>query len=179
MRKPNKLYLLYRIYAIVVFLTGITINGWVLLHKHFYWLIVLLLPFVLPAFFLTLSLAAFRFNYSAFGCLQNTLPPNEPILEQARTTGGRIGWLSISGLLTWSVYPSGLGFSVPFVGKGFIPVSDISNMRKGVGMLAIYMIAHTNPEVRSPLIVRNTNIYQRLAQLFAAEQLPEGYIDHY
>jgi hypothetical protein len=105
---------------------------------------------ILPLVWAYHSLYVFPRQFSAVGALTRARIPDG--------TGSRTvsAWVSVRGWLGWKRYPAkccinrfGIGFSIPFLGHGFIPVKAIEHVeRSSDGSGVVY---HASNEVRSPL----------------------------
>jgi hypothetical protein len=135
---------------------------------------VFLFPLVmLPEFVLVLALCSpfvFRFRYSLFGRYRRTPWPAETPLAEHRRSGGGIG--SFRGTVpffTWVLFPSGLGFSVLFVGRAFIPLDAMIRVDKARGGWRVF---HESNEVRSPAFCPHDDIAERLRNLLGEVPQP-------
>jgi len=164
--KNHRHYIFYRVYTVVVGLIWNAAFIFSFFQKEepdrFLSTFLILLPFVIPAIIMAGSFLAFPFDYSIFGKFERSHLPNEPVLESAY--GGKVGnWSASWPFITWKLYASGLGVSVSGSGEAFIPIAAITGMKKS--FIKGRVILHNSPEVRSPLVVTNDRIYNRLAEI--------------
>lgn len=163
-RKSGKRHLWYRAYAVVVLLAWNAVGFWAWGRDDREKYVLFLLPLLIPALFMLFNLMAFRFPYSVFGTRERTLPPPEPILESVSSTSGMIGLLNATWpFFSWDLYPSGLAFCVRFVGCGFIPLAAVEKVKKG--FLGSCRVWHHSVEVRSPVLVSDGRVTDRLLEL--------------
>lgn len=115
-----------------------------------------LFPFIFPAIFMVFSALAFKLPFSAFGPRARTHLPPDPAIESS-SSGGMVGWANASApLITWKVYPNGIGFLFFGIGKGYVPFTEVTRSRRGLfGGCVLY---HNNQEVRSPLRIPSWKI---------------------
>jgi hypothetical protein len=119
---------------------------------------------IIPAIYMVFSLLAFRFNYSVFGQFKRTPWPQEEPLCRARLTCGRVALMSATvPFFNWYAFPSGLGFTIMGVGRGFVPYDCITEVKKGSFFSAGSKITHSWPEVRSPLVMPYRRMYDVVA----------------
>lgn len=167
--KQHKLYLLYRIYCVgAIIAWNATALLWGLsqaatprdtpnyLSEALPFL--LMIPIILPALFMACNLAVFPFEFSVFGPYERTPFPNEvPILKQS-WLGGRVSWFSGGApIFTWVIYASGIGISILGIGKVFIPVDCIVELRPG---LIGYTLRHNSPELRNPVTLPTYDLFE-------------------
>jgi hypothetical protein len=157
-QKSSRPFWFYRIYCLGFALIWNLVLGYRIIHHQppgFEMLI--LVPFLLPAIFWIMSAAAFKWDYSLFGSLERTPPPDEPPLAVANNVGGDIGFCRATApFVSWAVYPQGLSFSVWLMGTGYISFAEIKRIKPVFwGGCEIF---HTNSEVRSPLVIPASNI---------------------
>lgn len=105
-----------------------------------------------PAFALISSWLVFRWPYSAFGELERTpFPPSEPLSRSARI-GGVAGRLRASApFIRWSRFEEGVGFEAFGVGRGFVPFSEVTGIKRR--LFGGCRVEHRSAEVRSPLAI--------------------------
>ena len=78
---------------------------------------------------------------------------------------GVIGGLRASmPMVTWLLYPHGIGIKVELFGEVFIPTGEIGLEPSRFFMATLY---HCSPEVRSPI-----QVPRRVAKIMAATYLP-------
>ncbi|MCU0724554.1 MAG: hypothetical protein MUE73_02000 [Planctomycetes bacterium] len=100
-----------------------------------------------PGVIMMFGLFVFRVPYCAFGPLRRTpWPPGPPALSRR---GGRIGWW-LRGSYTFHVWPEGIGFSAPLLGRGFARREEVRSVGRS-GRLR--RVEHASPEVRGALMV--------------------------
>ncbi len=165
-RYSSRPFWFYRIYSITVALTwnAVLIPKMIGGSKKLGSEILYLIPFLIPAIFLILSAAVFKFPYSAFGSLKRSQPSYDAI-ENASMVGGEIGHLRATApFISWSVYTEGIGFSVIGIGSGFVPFSFVRNVDKR--MFGGCTVEHTSPEVRSPLLIPSSRISAAIENLY-------------
>jgi hypothetical protein len=160
--KPGKQYIFYRAYCLVVV---------VIWNISIFWeicqggsmsapYVFLLLLFGVPAIVMTSSVFAFPWEYSIFGRYQRTMPPEESPILTKRFVGTQIRWLQTP--FTISLYSSGIGLSIFGIGKAFIPLEYVTDIRKSIFWRCT--LHHCWPEVRSPLKFSSKEIYLELTQ---------------
>ena len=130
--------------------------------------ILVMAPQALIGTLMLLSFAISPFKYSVFGPYKRRPFPNEkPLLE--KSTSGRISLMSVSGpLIKFVVFPSGLGISILGIGKVFIPTHYFVQIN--THLLGSYKLKHNSPEVRSPIIFNNKDLYESLQKLQGFEK---------
>jgi hypothetical protein len=161
LKKPRWSYLFFRCYCLAVLVFW---NGYGLyelftdrLEPSFTYLELL----VIPAILLCFNLLAFPFRYSVFGAFKRTPWPDEPPLCSRRSTYGRVCLMSATvPFFNWHAFPSGLGFSIVGVGKGFIPYSHITGIKEPSFFSAGFKLTHTWPEVRSPVVLSSKKVVE-------------------
>jgi len=118
---------------------------------------VCLFPVIASFVFMLSSIFAFKYDYCIFGRYRRTAWPDEtPLLEHSHSHG-RIGFFSATvPFFTWKVFPSGLGFSVWLVGKGFIPNDRMIRVEKGI---FFQRLVHDSDEIRSPVRFAHDDMY--------------------
>jgi hypothetical protein len=100
-----------------------------------------------PGVIMLFGLFVFRVPYCAFGSLRRTpWPPGPPVLSRR---GGRIGWW-MRAPYTFHVWPGGIGFSSPLLGRGFVRREEVRSVGRS-GRLR--RVEHASPEVRGALMV--------------------------
>jgi hypothetical protein len=126
-----------------------------------------------PCFFIAVLMImnafVFNFKYSILGHLERTAFPNEqPVLTKTWQWGllgsGRLGLFRATSI-NWYVFPSGLGISIPGIGKVFIPekyIKEINENVKWFYLYSCYQLVHTSPEVRSPVLFRDKELFETL-----------------
>ena len=143
----------------------------------------LIFKVITPIFFLVLgtdlvmlfNLGAFTYDYSVLGRYKRTpLPDEAPILKQ-RGRFGRVGYLWMtSPLITWILYPSGLGIIMFGVGKAFIPIKNIVEVKVDktfpYPFWPPYEVLHNSPELNNPIILPNRKLFDTLQQTFVNHQ---------
>lgn len=163
LRKPPWSYLFFRCYCLAALLFWNGFGIWELLyaletdrlHPWFPYVA----PLVIPAIFMCFSLLAFRFKYSVFGEFRRTSWPEEKSVCSARFTGGRVCLMSATvPFFNWHAFPSGLGFSIVGVGKGFIPYGHVTSIKEPSFLSPGFKITHTWPEVRSPVVLSSRKV---------------------
>jgi len=165
--KPGRKYLWYRAYALVVLVAWNAVGLWAWGKEDRMQYALMLMPLMLPALFMVFNLMAFKFRYSIFGPLERMPSPSEPVLEEVSATSGMIGLLHATWpFFRWELYPSGLGFCVHLVGCGFIPLGSIEKIKKG--FLGGGRIWHRSPEIRSPVLVSDGRVTERLMEILGA-----------
>lgn len=125
--------------------------------------ILVMAPQALIVTLMLFSLAISPFKYSVFGPYKRRPFPNEkPLLE--KSTSGRISLMSVYGpLIKFVVFPSGLGMSILSIGKVFIPTHYF--VQVDAHFVGSYKLEHNSPEVRSPIIFYNKDLYESLQKL--------------
>ena len=162
--KPRKQYIFYRVYCpVVIVIWNISIlwkirQGGSLSAPYVF----LLLLVGVPAIFMSLSVSAFPWKYSLFGRYQRTMPPGEPPILTKRFVGTQIRWLQAP--FTIALYSSGIGLSLFGIGKAFIPLEYVTDIRVRKGIIWDCTLHHCWPEVRSPLKFPSKEIYLELTQ---------------
>jgi hypothetical protein len=177
-RKKNKNYIIFRIYAPVI---------WVcVLIWGIFWLIsaardsepnsVQLITFgiLFPLFgidiFMLMSIFVFPFEFSIFGHLERTHFPDEKPTLKKTGTWGAIGILfrATVPFFSWYVFPSGLGISILGMGKAFIPAENIKELKdiKGMGIFTgRYMLTHNSSELHGPVYLPDKQVFEALKVL--------------
>lgn len=124
---------------------------------------------MLPAFMLgvycTLNLLVFPFNYSMLGKYERSpFPKEEPVRKHRGAFFSLWSWVNISlifhtswPLYTWSIYATGVGIEFTLVGKAFIPVENIVQIKRVFP--GIYRLRHSSPEVRNPIYFSDSDVY--------------------
>lgn len=166
--KTHKRYIVYRAYCIVMVIVWNAIGLWEFTEgiskKTAPQYIPLLIPFMLPALFMVFSWAVFPWDYSIFGRYERTpFPSGEPILKY-RSSWGKISWFHASiPFFTWSVYTSGLCIAIFGVGKVFIPVENIVELKSG--FIRGYKLRHNCPELRNPVTLPNKRVFEAIQDI--------------
>jgi hypothetical protein len=173
--KKNKRYILYRIYAPLI---------WVcFLVWGIFWLITaasdsepsgiqmicsgVLFPLFAIAVLLFMSILVFPFEYSIFGNLERTHFPDEQPILKITGSYGAIG-TSFRGTVpffNWYVFPSGLGISILGFGKVFVPSELIKELKapKEIRISSYrYTIIHNSPELHSPVYLPDKRVFEAL-----------------
>lgn len=130
----------------------------------------ILFPFIVPTLSMTLSLFAFRFDYSSLGSKTRTEWPDEPMLYEENATSGSVGTLRGSApFFSFCIFESGLGMSIFLGGKGFIKKEEIVNVKKS---LFSCTVQHNSKEVRSPIKLHSKKLYEHILILNEEEKTP-------
>jgi hypothetical protein len=179
-RKPNRRYLFYRAFCATTLAAWLAVGIYTIFAFMYYgfeepavygmFVLVGLVPFLVPAIILFDNLTVFKFPFSVFGPFQRTpFPEGEPLLSVS--SGGVEGLLSDGAHFTWHVFPEGIGFNGSSgVGEGFIPVGYIRRTEKR--LLGGVTVWHDSPEVRSPLIITSTAVRQILQERLGGATQP-------
>jgi hypothetical protein len=167
--KKNKRYIWYRWYVAIVFTFAP--------FAFIYWIItcvsggpstlaIATISVFFPLFFIAivilLSIFAFNFEYSMLGNLQRTsFPDTNPIYKT--NTWGQIGPSRVS-VMTFYVYPSGLGIEIMFLGKVYIPKEYFNSIKtQGVNfMQGRYELNTASPEVSGPIDFMDKKLFENL-----------------
>jgi hypothetical protein len=166
--KRHRRYYLYRIYPFVALIVWLTIGLWGFppsttpaytpnyLHETTSSFVIFLT--FLPAPFMLGNLMVFPFEFSMFGPYERTLFADEvPIVRQSWSFG-RISWFSgRAPVFTWIVYPSGIGIAVFGIGKVFVPVECIVDLRPNSRG---YILRHNSPELRNPVTIPAREVFE-------------------
>ena len=150
--KSHRLYWFYRLYCVAAIVGWNAAGFWDFAHEFkppTY--MPSMVPIFLPALFMVFNWSVFPFKFSVFGVYKRTpFPEGEPLLRVSGSWG-KIGWFRATvPFFTWSVYASGVGISILGVGKVFIPVECITELRSGRWWGRCKLL-HDSPEVRSPV----------------------------
>ncbi|HEY44511.1 MAG TPA: hypothetical protein G4O11_11075 [Anaerolineae bacterium] len=164
-RKRHRRYLFYRAYCVTFALGWNVVGIWqFVVMQNPPVVLLVLLPFVIPALFMLFNLMAWRFAFSVFGAYERSQAPAEPPLEQLRATSGAIGLLfGTSPFFTWTLYEGGIGVSVLGIGAGYVPLDrfvEVRISRRGC------TIRHNSSEVRSPLDLPPGKLSRHLNELW-------------
>lgn len=158
-RKPNRRYLLYRVFVIVAVgiwnIGVITALIFSIRGNNFAMLAVpAMFPIIFPAIFILCNLGAIPLPYSVFGPYERTAFPREQAAQVISHSWGRFGRMSATWpMVTWHIFPSGLGVSIERIGDFFIPWHAITAIEPG--FLGKWTISHTWPEARTPIVAPN------------------------
>ncbi len=163
--KPRFVYLFCRSYCLIVLL------GWNVYGIREFFLDRAEIPTfsplelsVIPAIFMLFSLTAFPFRYSLFGQLKRAPWPEEKPLCTSRSTWGQVGLMTGTvPFFDWYAFPSGLGFSILGVGRGFIPYESIVAVEKSSFWKSGYRVKHSWPEIRNPVVLPHKRMYDAVA----------------
>ena len=169
--KSNAAYLVWRVLWVMAFLSSQVLGLWqlVLMAKgnvkdatRLLLYAPVMMVLLLPVVFMLFSVCVFTFNFSIFGKYMRTPWPEErPIAEHSHSSG-RVKWVGGTiPFFTWVLFPSGLGFSIMFVGRGFIPLRCMSRIDKGAFACTL---THESEEVRSPVSFPHEDIYACLQE---------------
>jgi hypothetical protein len=123
-----------------------------------------------PGVIMLFGLFVFRVPYCAFGSLRRTpWPPGPPVLSRR---GGRIGWW-MRASYTFHVWPDGIGFSAPLLGRGFVGREEVRNVGRS-GRLR--RVEHRSPEIRAALMVpaEAAEVLARVLEAAAPPPIPAG-----
>lgn len=175
MESPNKRkgYRLLRGYvlgAIAWNVLWLSFLRWEEVPPESLWVVVIavvLIAFSLPGVVLAAgslyTLFWLPFNYSLLGKYARTpFPKNETPIGRydVRARIGEMLWPRSRCTLT--VYPSGLGVSL-ILGDVFIPKDRILYVKYTA--LGFYLLEHSSPEIRSPIVFRSMDVYQALEDI--------------
>ena len=162
----------YRVFCVVTIAAWNGVGLYSLSHDRSPAPMLWLLPVLVPALFLSFSLGAFRFPFSAFGRYVRTpLPTSQPLVIDRRSSG-IVGHMSATvPFVSWFLFAEGIGFSVLGVGDGFIPLHLIR--RTADRTFYGFTVWHDSPEVRSPVVLPSKRLRAALlAQLAARPGAP-------
>ena len=150
--KAGKKYVFCRVYCLIAVVAW-NFFGIFGASKTPPYVMVFLMPvfmvIIVPAIFMVINWGVFPWQYSTFGQYERTsLPQGPPIFENGGSWG-KIALVHASmPFFTWSVYPSGLGISILGIGKVFLPIEQITELKSGfLGC----KLRHTSPELRNPV----------------------------
>jgi len=168
--KSNKRYFLILYCLVILFIWPIGLL-WIAFEGLFQYTNLYVLVMASQALIVALmllSLVITPFKYSVFGPYKRRPFPNEkPLLE--KSTSGRISLMSVYGpLIKFVVFPSGLGISILGIGKVFIPTHYFVQINTHFS--GSYKLKHNSPEVRSPIIFNNKDLYESLQKLQGFEK---------
>ena len=168
--KSNKRYFFILYCLLILFfwpigLLWIGLNG---LFQYANLYILVMAPQALIVVLMLLSFIITPFNYSVFGPYKRRPFPNEkPLFE--KSTSGRISLMTVYGpLIKFVVFPSGLGISIFGIGKVFIPSHYF--VQTTPHFVSSYKLKHNSPEVRSPIIFNNKDLYEHIKKLQGFEE---------
>lgn len=168
--KSKKRYFLILYCLVITFIWPIGLL-YIVFEGQFQYINLYILVMAPQALIVTLLLFSFAmspFKYSVFGPYKRRPFPNEkPLLE--KSTSGRISLMSVYGpLIKFVVFPSGLGISILNIGKVFIPTHYFVQI--DTHFMGSYILKHNSPEVRSPIIFNNKDLYESLQKLQGFEK---------
>jgi hypothetical protein len=126
----------------------------------------ILIPCFMIAAFMLMSLIVFPFKFSILGNLERTPFPNEQPVLRKTGTWGRIGLFRATiPFFNWILFPSGLGISIPGIGKVFIPINRLHLNKTSKSFSNNYQIIHDSPEVHGPIYLPDEILLERLRVL--------------
>jgi hypothetical protein len=133
------------------FIVLATAFDWFGLRGYETLILILAIPLLgIPVPLTIFNLMAFPLPYSVFGKLNRTpLPQDDPILV-IQGSWGTVGRLnSTVPLVTWRIYPMGIGIQMWLTGSVFLPLAAITAVQ--YNFFGQCTISHSWHELRSPV----------------------------
>lgn len=177
--KTTKWYLFWRIYCVTFFLmlagcmTGLIYmsegqneTGFSVLPSYMPFILIIYLFFV-SVFLLLFDLTIFTFNFSVFGPYERTPFPEEEAKQEWTVNSLKIGLFQSNGIpVKWYLYESGIGIFIWPKSKVFIPKENIVELYESKTIFShSYILKHSSPELRSPVIIKNNEIFNALQDM--------------